>query len=667
MSIDQSGLTSFLATLSPDEAEEQLRDWAAYGLLKSLSLTSQENTPLRDPHNENHPGEVSPGRVFAISTKEWGVLVSRDLLANKPLLGGLIDRKYAKTNALPEKITFFTFSLGASDSITRITREGSIPARDIFTPAYGYHEATITGLADFTSFISGIDDICSVRLQQDALVLGGRKYRKDSGRSLTIENIAALYRAYALRDNGQHQEDYESFVQKELDARLRLSRQLQQGLKSGEIDKAQILEDIRKKNPYKIWKSRNTYVGFSLEPETDYTGLADDLDRFSIELLGPSPVNHVTPTDRRTALRAEFAAAADRLRTHWDMEPFLALRLRFKTMGSATGMRLNYYLENMAALRSFQVAQYYGKLQGTSVGMILFYTDLLAKLWALDYNGNAPKGVIKGFRTPLEISVPARYWNDFQRFSYTRLWFGLQKEAFDIYGDKLLLQPIATRIYAASTDAFTPGEESPPNYQSKEFLGWLDRHFEAVAEYEPYYHKLNQLQKWSCIFMVLKEKNIHSLDFLQTVAVTQHLDFATWRKNDPRVNGRANIAFLDRQKYGSSTECIPTLRSRLFRVQNDEIVLSGGVSLASPEVVLPKLSEHEEVADPEQQTAPESPKAVPLPGGTGKDGVTSRPGASPSATTVNSQTQTAAGQKPAAQKPLTIILTLPKQPATSDP
>ena len=659
LSIDQSGLTSFLAKLPPDEVEEQVRDWAAYGLLKSLALTSQKDIPLRDPQNEAHPGEVSPGRVFALSAEEWGVLVPRDLLENKPVLGGLIDRKYAKTNTLPKKITFFTFSEGAAHSSTRVTREVSIPAQSIFTPAYGYHESTIRDLTDFTTFIGSIDDICSVRWRQEALVLGGRKYRKDSGRSLTVENVAALYRAYAPQ--GQSQGGYEAFVQKEYDARVRLSGRLQKGLESGEIDQAQILEDIRKKTPFGNWNSRNKYVGFSLEPETDYTGLADDLDRLTAQTFGPLPVKPVAPTDRKEALRAEFTAAADRLRTHWDMEPFLALRLRLKNMGTEVGMRFDYQLENMAALHSFQVAQYYGKLQGTSVGMILFYGDLLAKLWALDYNGIAPKGAIKGFRTPLQISVPERYRTDFQRFSYTRLWFGLQKEAFDVYGDTLLLQPIATRIYAASVDVFTPGAESPPNYQSKEFLGWVDRHFDAIAEYEPYYHKLNQLQKWSCIFTVLKEKRAHGLDFLKAVPVTQDLDFDAWRRTDPRVNGRISMAFLDRQKYGEATECLPTLRSKQFRVLNEEIFLSGGVSLASPEVVLPKLSEHDDAAAAAQQTSSSAPPKTLPPGGMGKDG--NAPHAGPAGGEVSASAE----PKPAEQKQLTIILTLPSAQTTSRP
>jgi hypothetical protein len=300
-------------------------------------------------------------------------------------------------------------------------------------------------------------------------------------------------------------------------------------------------------------------------------------------------------------------------------------------------------------------------IQGTSVGMILFYTDLLAKLWALDYNGIAPKGKIRGFRTPQEITIPKLYWKEYARFSYTRLWFGLQQKAFDVYGDKLLLQPVVTRIYSASADPFTPGEESPPNYQSREFLGWLDRHFEAVAAYEPYYQKLNQLQKWSCIFMVLRGKGYHNLDFLQTVPVAQNLDFETWSKQGAKTNVKIDIHFLDRAQYGCTSECLPTMRSKIFRVMDEEIVLSGGVSLASPKDILPKLSEHDKDADQRQQTLTVPPRKDLPPSGIAKSGQdVSSGGLQPESPASQKQTSTL-------QKSRTIILTLPKLPAGSSP
>ena len=98
----------FYDTLPPDEKDEQLRDWACYALRSSLDLTSDGEMPVRHPAlRDTLPGEVSPGRVFSLSTAEWGVVAAPDILRNKPLLGGLIDRKYATCNCLPEKVYLF--------------------------------------------------------------------------------------------------------------------------------------------------------------------------------------------------------------------------------------------------------------------------------------------------------------------------------------------------------------------------------------------------------------------------------------------------------------------------------------------------------------------------------------------------------------------------------
>jgi hypothetical protein len=661
VSIDISGLTSFLATLPPDEKDEQVRDWALYGLMNSLGLTPQEDIPVRHPSlKDSHPGEVSLGRVFPLSAKEWGVLVSRDLLKNKPVLGGLIDRKYASTNTLPEKVSFYSYSPGLSEPAIRITCEGSIETRELFTPAYGYFESTIDNLADFTSFIQKIDDIVMVQWRRKTLVLGGRKYQQGSGRSLTVENIAALYQAYTFSEKNLTQGKYEAFVQEKYDERVRSDKKLLQGLRTGRINKAQIFGEIRSEVPFTLWQNRNQYVGFSLEPDIDYAALADDIDQFAKITMRRLPVEQATNAGRESSLIAEFKAAAEQIRIQRDMKPYLALRWRFKESGSVAGKQINDVLQDMEARRTFQVAQYYGRLQGTSVGMILFYTDLLAKLWALNYKDIAPKGTIRGFLTPQEISISKLHWDDFERFSQTRLWFGLHQEAFDVYGDKVLLQPVATRIYAASADPNTPGEESPPNYQSGEFLGWLDRHFEAVAAYEPYYHKLNQIQKWSCIFMLLKEKKSAILDFLLTVTVAQNLDFETWSKQDAKTNVKIDIPFLDRRKYGRTSECLPPLRSKIFRVMGEDTVLSGGVSLASPKDILAKLNEHDKTAVPMQYVSSTHPREGLLPIGSSKDRHTLSSGGQPSAIPATSQTQISTSLKSS-----TTTVTLPRLPTGS--
>ncbi|TSK08335.1 MAG: hypothetical protein FPO08_03225 [Geobacter sp.] len=139
VSVDISSLVSFLGTLSTDEKDEQVRDWAAYGLKNELGVSTGEEIPIRHPSlKETAPGEVSKGRVFAVSDKEWAVLIPREKRGDKPLIGALIDKRYAKSNALPEKISVFTYALPEGASSLEISFEKSFDTATVFTAEYGY-------------------------------------------------------------------------------------------------------------------------------------------------------------------------------------------------------------------------------------------------------------------------------------------------------------------------------------------------------------------------------------------------------------------------------------------------------------------------------------------------------------------------------------------------
>jgi hypothetical protein len=592
VSIDISGLTPFLDSLPPDEKDEQLRDWALYGLKSSLALGADRELPVRHPAlAATQPGEVSPGRVFPISGKEWGVIVAPELLGNKPLLGGLIDRKNATCNSLPEKVSLFTYRTDAPASVISVAPAGSLDAKELFAPEYGYHSATVGTLAELSGFLERIDDLVSFSWRAGRLHLGGRKYLGNGQRALTAQEVAALYQAYFAPAVSRR--ELEQAVQQRYAELLRSDAGLQKRLRRGTIKKAQVLAQLRRQ----LAPRSEPNVGFSLDPQLDYAALADDLRNLALQRQAPLHSVNAALAGLLSRHRGELNAAAARLESRHDLRPLLTLRRRYEKSADPAEQRFADTLRYLETRHSYQSARYDGKLQGTSVGMILFYTDLLAKLWALDYQGMAPKKTIKGFRTMQEISVPKLDWDDFVRLSKTRLWFGLRGEGFDLYGDQLLFQPAVTRVYAASSDPLYPGKETPPNYQSKAFLGWWDSHYETVAAVEPYYHKLDQIQKWGCAFLVLKEKKSHLLDYLQSYPVQRNLDFESWLKTTP-VLAKVGIPFLDRRNYGRSTECFPLLKSRDYQLMGRHYVLSGGVSLASRKDILAKLHKHDPSGSP---------------------------------------------------------------------
>lgn len=547
--IDIASLKPFLDTLPPDEKAEQLRDWALYGVRGILALTSTGEMPIRHPALKNTlPGEVSPGRVFPINSSEWGVIVAPEQMGDKPLLGGIIDKKYAASNHLPETISLFTYANDPSLATITIAFAGSIKSKDLFTPEYGYHSATVSTLAEFNNFAANIDDVVSFQWRAGSVIIGGRKYAKDARRALTVEDIAGLYQAFNAPVTPP----------------------------ATEVD-----------------------IGFSLDHRLNHSAFGEDLKE--IEKVPGVEIASADPAFAALLSRhhSDFVSIGDRLKKQHDIRPFKALQRRYQEAQMPAEARLRSLLRFIEERNSYQAARYDGKLQGTSVAMILFYTDLLAKLWLLDHDGIAPSSVV-GFRNMREIKVPKLYWDDYLRLPATRLWFGLREEGFEFYGNKILFQPVVTRVYAASFDPLFPGQESKPNYQNREFLGWWDTHFEAMADADPYYHKLDQIQKWSCIFMVLQEYNSHLLDFLMGVSVRHNIDFENWNKREVR-DSKIRIPFLDKRQYGSATECLPLLSSNTFPLMGRTYMINGGVSLASRKNILAKMRQHDA-----QQNSPRS-------------------------------------------------------------
>lgn len=591
VSIDISSLLTFLDTLPPDEKDEQVRDWAAYGLKSRLAVSTAEEVPIRHPAlNDTSPGEVSKGRVFSVSTKEWAVLLSKDLLGNKPLIGGLIDKKYAESNSLPEKISLFSYGYPPMSSSIDITFEETVNSADLFTTEYGYSTATVSTLSDLSTFMAHVEDIVMVQWHSNSLILGGRSYGQDVRRSLTIEEIAAIYQAYNIPSDSKR---YESFIQERFTDMLRTDENVSNSLGGGSGKREELMAKIRRQFPHAKAAQGDANIGFSLDIDLDYGAFADDMEEF----VRTSPL--LREKDFAGASASELAAVARRIRTSKDQTPLITLLRRLGASGTKTDMRIYSALYSIQQYHSYQMARYDGNLQGTQAGMMLFYTDLLAKLLAFDYDGISAGIGVKGFRPMTEITIPKLYWLGYGRTAMTRLWFGLKQDGFDVYGNKALFQPIATRVYAASSDLLAPGkEESAPNFQSKEFLGWWDRHYEALADYEPEYHKLNQIQKWSCILMVLKEKSSHQLDFLLNIPVKRDIDFEVWNKNNDGLKTKFSILFMDKQKYGHETECFPLLRSKPFPFLAGYGMISGGITLATQKEIQAKLQKNDPAAVP---------------------------------------------------------------------
>jgi hypothetical protein len=236
----------------------------------------------------------------------------------------------------------------------------------------------------------------------------------------------------------------------------------------------------------------------------------------------------------------------------------------------------------------FQSARYDGDLKGTEVGMVLFYTDLLAKLWGFNYLDSTPSQAVPDFLPQTKLKISSIYQAELEKLPSTRLWFGTQDRGFQVTneGKELLFARNATRIYAASSDPLNLGEEFTANAASESFLSWWNDHYEEVARYEPQYERLNQIMKWSMIISWLNQaEQGGALDFLRSVSVKRDNWFVDWAKDQGdqlKFRQWEQINFLQPGEKGTKTETLPLLTSKRFQMfGSPNWYLSGGVSLAN--------------------------------------------------------------------------------------
>jgi hypothetical protein len=307
--------------------------------------------------------------------------------------------------------------------------------------------------------------------------------------------------------------------------------------------------------------------GFSLDPSFRYTQLREVFDK-----LQPLLSAVATPS-RMAAIRSDI--------DHHKEESFLDLlyevqKGQYGVFGEIGGEAIDH--------AKFQHARYDGSLAGTEVGMVLFYTDLLAKLWALDYLETAPEHQIRGFVPMLKVSVSPIYDRETRELSNTRLWFGPRDSGFAKAERKITFARVATRVYAASSNTLQPGKEAEPNAESAEFLGWWNDHYAQVAGFEPQYQRLNEIMKWSVVLgWLASTDDLDKLNFLAGVPVKRDNWFPDWAaaNRQLRFQDWNRVPFYQRGYEGVDTESMPLLSSREYPGRGGYHVLIGGISLGS--------------------------------------------------------------------------------------
>ena len=115
------------------------------------------------------------------------------------------DEARKTLGAKPAAAVVFEYELDVAAGRATLTRRPEVPGEALFTTEAGYHEARVADLADFRAFMSRVQDLTFVRLDGNALTLGGRRGLARAYRGLRVEDVAAVWQAQdkLTRDTGE--------------------------------------------------------------------------------------------------------------------------------------------------------------------------------------------------------------------------------------------------------------------------------------------------------------------------------------------------------------------------------------------------------------------------------------------------------------------------------
>ncbi|XYI00853.1 hypothetical protein ACMHYB_14250 [Sorangium sp. So ce1128] len=617
-----------------DAQREQLRDWIWTVTLGRIAqragadevLASVADEPLARDDALAHVLHMQVGPTRSTSTKSGGAVVlveAADAAAMAAEVVEALDQEALHLGTTPVDAQVYQYVFQPEVARAEVCAMKPLARAQIESAAHRYRSATVTTAGELEGFLSGGVDLLSAQCTESGLKLTGRQRPRNGRASVTLEHIAALSQARGTR--------YIPLSRFGFSLDL-VSNRAQLNKNAREIDALRAPAHIQPPDIQVVlaWKRQNPGVstqelmmslqlqkkafgapGFSLDPRTSVSFATKQLDHLigalpdARELAGllrawgegrraemVEDLSGSTNEPFAAEARAALIAARGRLQkaSRDDAEGILHTKLP-DSLGNDIAEDL---LQLVWKQSSQQCARYDGPLTGTATGMTFFYTDLLAKVWSIDLDGAAPEGAIQGFASEARPASSAASCED-DSAKNTRTWFGVREESFAREpSGAVRFAPIATRIFAKSSDPGSKDKEHEPTDDSRRFVQWWDAHFPEIAAWEPQFEVLNQLMKWSVVVhSTVIAEDYACLALLDEVAVRSDHRIDRWVEQTRDLRWRGPVSLLGPPEGVKETEggpeCLLLLESKPFsHCGSDSRSLVGGVSAATLPMVLAK-------------------------------------------------------------------------------
>jgi hypothetical protein len=633
--VDLADLMDARPAGNPDERVEQLRDWIWPVLLGRLEattemrglLTAVASQPLVRDDALAHVLEQPVGPTRSVTATSGDVVVMVESGAPAAMHEAIleaIDQESLHQAATPPRAVVYRYAIDEGKAYADVCRLDTFDAAWIESRDEGFRRATLRTPGELEAFLYGGVDLVTAQCTANGLEVTGRGRSRVGKAPITVEHVAALYRPRkidyvptaklgvsgdGLRDKF---EDWFALAKLAIDHPGALGdRESKLGeewptMRDEILAWKKVFPRVETEELLLSWIVQRKDSGFSLDPKIRSRDVVrstqamlaalDDPRRMAALLYSwnvepktaASFVSRLGDAGDHARVRQGLVAVRDSVTSSSDDEA-LGIMNRAALSRSNDRELIATAAGLMKQHDGYQCARYDGYLRGTQVGMTMFYTDLLMKLWSDDHYNSAPEDLIPGFESVVGHHLSGAYCTKEERAQPTRAWLGLREEQYARETkERVRFAPVATRVFARSS-AYGAGysEEVEATIENRRFYNWWNARYGRVAEWEPQYELLNQIMKWSVVTQVAALSEHEScVGFLDHIPVDRDHRFDKWVAAGKDLRWRGPMSLVRGQE--EPTECLPLLRSRSYAQCDGKLYWVGGVTAAQKAQVATK-------------------------------------------------------------------------------